>query len=163
MNPLGLIATLTIHLGLLFLLLFQWEREPPKKPPMTGESNEPAVVRLLPITDVVMTQALLDQQATMAIAAAKKAVCRDRKSSYVGIGVLWQFGSGLVLEAPPGFPAHRAGVRKGDVIVNPFFEPDRRGMIHVIIERDGKTFNFWIKPDKICFEEEPSPKRSMNN
>ena len=74
----------------------------------------------------------------------------DNNKKYIGIGLLYNFGSQLIYEVPKTYPAYKAGIRVGDYLVNPF-EEIKNGYITINIIRGYEKLHFYIKAEKICY------------
>jgi hypothetical protein len=161
MSKIGLAASLVIHL-LVAVLLF-WHPTPPIPPPPPPSQMGELLVKLLPppsMEPVVETQ---QQKNDRVQAAARKEMCKEKDKHYIGIGIIWQPGSGFIIDAPEGFPAYSAGIRPGDILQNQYHEPDANGIVTIRIDRYSKQFVFKIKQGKICYEEKPDPKVDISN
>lgn len=80
--------------------------------------------------------------------------CKDKASTYQGIGVLYYGPVNAVYKAPEQYPAYRAGIRVGDQLLNPG-EEVINGYVDVYIQRGYEKLRFHIKIGTICFEEMP--------
>ncbi len=74
--------------------------------------------------------------------------CLDSKA-YLGIGIQYDLND-LVIVAPESYPAYKAGIRLGDEVLNPDFEPDADGYEIVEFKREGKHHWRRIKTQRIC-------------
>jgi predicted metalloprotease with PDZ domain len=74
-------------------------------------------------------------------------VC-DLVKNYVGIGLSYSLGTMLVIEVHPDYPAARAGVQLGDMIVLPFKVKD--GVETLKLVRGYDIIVIQIKQEKIC-------------
>jgi membrane-associated protease RseP (regulator of RpoE activity) len=159
----GLVASLLIHL-LLAVLIF-WHPTPPipPPPPPPTQKEELVQVRLLPPPSTEPVVETEQQKNDRMQAAARKEVCKGKDKHYTGIGIIWQPGSGFIIEAPEGFPAYGAGIRPGDILQNPYHEPDANGVVTIRIERYDKQLVFKVKQGKICYEDKPDPKVDISD
>lgn len=91
------------------------------------------------------------------IKAPKKTVkeespCED-DMSFGGIGIQHDIRTMEIIDVPSGYPAALAGIRVGDILLNP---QDIRGEIGtpvtVYIGRGGELLTFQLIRDKICFK-----------
>ncbi len=75
------------------------------------------------------------------------------KSYYTGIGVQHDPASCLVLSVPFGYPAYKAGIQAGDLIVEPacgeILGPEGT-TVKIKIMRGIQVLNFYIVRGKIC-------------
>lgn len=80
--------------------------------------------------------------------------CKDNET-YDGIGVTYGIGTGQIATAPPYYPAYKAGVRVGDVVINSEFITEN-GYTSFTVSRLGVSdhIHFKVKLDKICYETE---------
>ncbi len=78
----------------------------------------------------------------------------DCKAFYGGVGVTISELTGRIIQALPQYPAHRAGLRVDDVIIN---DASLRGTIGESVEihylRNGEEFIVTIVREKICTED----------
>jgi hypothetical protein len=77
--------------------------------------------------------------------------CADKSQVFLGVGVLYSRDDGMVTYAPEYYPAFRAGIRTGDLILNPDDQVDASGYITLKISRQGRSLIFRIKAEKICY------------
>lgn len=78
-------------------------------------------------------------------------VTGEQKKDYRGIGIIDNPISGLVIQAPPQYPAYKAGIREGDRIIAFVHRGD---YVHVVIERDGRIeLSFKVRKERICLTE----------
>jgi hypothetical protein len=56
----------------------------------------------------------------------------------------------VVILVPRAYPAFQAGLRLGDVVVNPMVEPDSAGYDAVDFRRKGRLHRLLIKTRQIC-------------
>ena len=89
---------------------------------------------------------------------AKQEVKKDCKESFGGIGI--QMGLyGEVVEVPEWYPAYKAGIRLGDVVLNNESIRGEPGtFVAVRIIRDNQELTFIIKRDIICYKTEEKKK-----
>lgn len=147
------IATVLLHL-LIATLLF-WHSTPEKQPTPLLETpqNERVASGLLPRSlqdSDVITRQFEDA------AAIRRTMCGGKDPSYRGIGVMVNYGSQAITSAPDFYPGYRAGLRVGDVILNPYFneQPDSQGWVVVRIERYDQRLEFRIKQEQICYKQD---------
>jgi len=83
---------------------------------------------------------------------SKEGICEGKDKNYIGIGMMIQPGTRLVINVPEMYPAYRAGIRVNDVIVDPYGPViDRAGYIEFGVERDNVISRVRIKAEKICY------------
>lgn len=111
-----------------------------------GSSSSDAFVPPLAPLEVIdlsaeRTGELLDPQNT-------GPVCETGKA-YIGIGI--QLNSyETVVVAPESYPAYQAGIRVGDLVLNPDVEPDFSGYETVDVQRQHRHHRVHIKTQWIC-------------
>ncbi len=78
--------------------------------------------------------------------------CPDRH--YTGIGVLTSSAEDRIIDIGPNTPAERAGLKRGDAILNPeVFQTDNYppgAILHLRIRRDDGELEVRVVPAKIC-------------
>jgi hypothetical protein len=67
----------------------------------------------------------------------------------MGIGLRYDLDD-VVSDAPQSYPAYKAGIRPGDAVLNPYFQPDADGYDTVDIARHGRRHHWRIKTQWIC-------------
>ncbi len=80
-------------------------------------------------------------------------MCKGKGNTYLGVGIVIQPGTDLITKAPPQYPAYKAGLREGDLLVNPFASsvtPD--GYMEFTVNHNGTLTVFRIKAENICFK-----------
>lgn len=78
-------------------------------------------------------------------------VCKDKSSTYMGVGLLYSETTLEVTHAPEYYPAYKSGIRVGDKLLNPHADIDSQGFITLYVLRFGKQITFRSKAEKICF------------
>lgn len=151
----GFIGSAAVHAAVLALLL-KSPAEPPKTPPSppmsaasARESSEAISVRLIP---PAAPKSSSDE--TKLGAGSVKKTCTDVMKSYRGIGVTLTAPPWLVMEAPPQYPAYRAGIRPGDELIELYPAVDDNGYARYTVIRKNIPKVYRIKLEKICFEEQ---------
>jgi len=69
--------------------------------------------------------------------------------SYRGIGMQFNLRD-IVINAPQSYPAFQAGIRVGDIVIDPNIEPDGEGYETVNFIHSGKAHRLRIKTEWIC-------------
>jgi hypothetical protein len=82
-------------------------------------------------------------------------ICDGKDSAYEGVGMIIQPGSNLVISAPPQYPAYKAGIRKGDRIVDPYGPAAKHGVVDFQVETRQSLRTVRIRLAKICFRSKP--------
>lgn len=155
----GVLGTLIVHI---FLVLFLFLHIQPNKGNPVGKPGEVEKGRVLSLKVVLLPKMTSEQEEAekqrvgerQAELAIRERICSNKDPNYVGVGLIHGFGSDVVSEAPEFYPAYKAGVRVGDLILNPEFnsKATKEGWVEVRVERQGKFLIFKIKQEKICFE-----------
>jgi C-terminal processing protease CtpA/Prc len=73
----------------------------------------------------------------------------DNKYEGIGIRYNWAENDRLVIDAPPEFPAYKAGIRVGDTFMG-IKIADGIGTVRIISR--GRDLTYKIKTTMICFE-----------
>jgi hypothetical protein len=118
-----------------------------KKPPKHERSVE--VTLLQPAPNRPLTMVGNGTQS-----GGANSVCTGKDENYKGIGIIVNpaLDSGLIIEAPPFYPAYKAGMRVGDRIYDPYKAPDAGGVYHYLIQRpDFSRVVIHVRKEKICF------------
>lgn len=149
-RPTCFAAALLAHALMLALVIRSELQKPP--PPKRGGGAEVMVGRLItpaaqaPIAPVVH----IVSQGTNAMAKCPKGTI-----SYDGIGVIYSWFEWQVLQAPRQFPAYRAGIRVGDLLLN--VTPETKMTVGkptlVKTSRNGVEIDYTITPLKICYRD----------
>lgn len=108
------------------------------------QEKEPAHVSLL------MEPELLDKPDL-----ERKSALSNCTDTYDGIGVKIAFGSNRITEVAKGWPAHRAGIRPGDVIEHLTEPRIIDGYMAITISRNGKKTNMKLRTERICMRDKP--------
>jgi C-terminal processing protease CtpA/Prc len=99
----------------------------------------------LPIQVIALSN---DKKGTLMDAQDFASECFQGKT-YVGIGLQFNLDQAVTV-APESYPAYKAGIRVGDQVLNPDFEPDADGYDVVDFTRHGKHHRLRIKTQWIC-------------
>lgn len=83
--------------------------------------------------------------------------CSATEDFYYGVGILSITGTGIIVQAPPTYPAYRAGVRVGDQLVEFHNVPGSEGIVYLTIIRDGAVKKFRMQKENICFTRPEKP------
>jgi len=141
----GVIGTLVVHASV--LLLFISPSCTPKHPP-SAAAEQRVSVNLLPPPSPA---AHLSAEGPNPGGGTPSDPCPAEKQ-YEGIGILWMPGTRLIVKAPPGYPAYRAGIRVGDMLVNPDELYPRGNILEIDVFRHTTRLTFKVKLEKICFD-----------
>lgn len=79
-------------------------------------------------------------------------LCADNDKTYMGAGFTFTPFNGEIIDAPSYYPAYKAGIRIGDVLLNTDAKIDSKGFISFNILRDHFTHVYLVRADKICFQ-----------
>jgi len=146
----GIVGTVLIHIIVPIYLL--WPRVLPKPPPPPPPKDEPkpVEVRLLPRSQATETKAGPEPGVD---GSPDPKICANRDPSYEGIGIIHSFGTDLILSAPAAYPAYKAGLRVGDMIVE-LYRIEGTKFMFVHVNRHGKHLKFRIPVEQICFNKD---------
>lgn len=148
----GIVGTVLIHIIVPIYLLWPKAQVPPQPPPPPPTSKVVSV-SLIPQSSSEDSRKGNDPGVD---GAPDPKICADKDPSYEGIGITHSFGTELVLTAPATYPAYKAGIRIGDMVVELYRIPSTN-MMFVHVNRHGKHLKFKVKREKICFREEDEP------
>lgn len=148
----GIILTIILHLIVILLLIWPKSLEKVDEPPNSESIPKPFMVKLLPPTPPSITTEVLKGNTDSILYPTDEKICEGKDRKYTGIGIIWMPGSGMVVHAPEFYPAYKAGVRMGDLIVGPIEELD--GYVDFTVMRSNNRLNFHVKLESICFDEE---------
>lgn len=138
------ILTVLLHLLMLFALVHVRARlvEPPQPP--TGQRDMSAD-KLYGAGERTIRVDIVSGLSTRGLACAG--------SSYIGVGVTADPGSERIILVGDDTPASRAGLRHGDIVLNPgvWRDAHREGsVLHLVILRDGMMIAVAVQVGKIC-------------
>lgn len=148
----GIIATLLIHLlvVLLFLLHPRVYPAPPKKDSGNiGKMQQAVSVKLIPLDQLHSDRTSNNQQGPTDVRSDH--ICMGKDDTYVGIGVTYSTATYLIISAPESYPAYKAGIRVGDMFIDPDIKPAADGYATINIMRDKVQLKFRVKFSSICF------------
>jgi hypothetical protein len=150
-RTIGIVGTLLIHLSVLLYLLWPSVHSPPPPPRSTPEEPKPVQVRLIPKRS--LSKELKPGQEPGINGAPDPRICENKDLSYEGIGIIHSYGTELVTSAPAEYPAYRAGVRVGDMIIDLHRIEGTRFMFFRL-NRHGVYFTFKVPIENICFNKD---------
>ena len=107
-------------------------------------------VRLLPKADKLTISDRGLSESTPTYYQPDEKICSGQDKFYLGIGVIYQFGSNLLTHVPEQYPAYKAGLRVGDEYLNPGEDPVN-GYLRVEIIRESTKMEFKVKVYTICY------------
>jgi len=148
----GVIGAVLIHLTVVAPLLIPSCTPPVTPPPPPTAEHEETIVQLYIVSQKDEPQP--PQNGDKGQWTGDD--CPDVKKIYEGVGIIYDPGTGRVLQAPPSLPAYKAGVRVGDVFVNPYpggSNGIRDGIAEFDFFRSAERFTVRIPTEKICFEQ----------
>lgn len=112
------------------------------------------IVLLPPPNDIVLTNANGTGQKAYPYS---KIYCEHNNREYRGVGIIINFETSMILDAPVYYPAYKAGLRIGDFIIeSPPVTNDGYADFEII--RGYDKLRFHIKVDNICFNDEQANK-----
>jgi len=149
-RTIGISGTLIIHLSLLlqFIVIPVLKKPPPPPPP--GNQQEVEVTLLPPVEHKSIILPPIDAPAEI-IAQVDPDICKNQSDSYMGVGFKYSPFTALIIHVPEYYPAYRAGIRLGDMILDPD-TPIVNGYLDIEIMRGYQQMHFRIKAEKICFK-----------
>lgn len=78
-------------------------------------------------------------------------ICSGKDKNYIGVGMIIQPGTNRVTNVPEQYPAYKAGIRNGDIIVDPYGPTIMNGYVSFDIRRGDQILNIKIHAEKICY------------
>jgi hypothetical protein len=72
------------------------------------------------------------------------------KNPYVGVGFMYERGTGLINDVPESYPAYKSGIRAGDYLVDEYRAATQGGYWEGEINHLGRTTKYRIKATTIC-------------
>ena len=148
----GLIISILIHIAILLPFLISSNGikvHKPKPPPDEPHSIELTLLPMATAEDPKLTSDKSNKKATY---PTDTKICAGRDKTYVGIGFVINFGSDMIIHIPEFYPAYKAGMRLGDLILNPYEVPVN-GWIDYDVMRHTERLHFHVKVDNICYNE----------
>lgn len=143
-----LLASVLIHAVTLYALAPSIKFTPP--PPPAKQDNIMRVQILPPESLVKKTGVPKPGKSASAI---DEKICAGKDSAYVGVGIIIQPGTDRITSAPVQYPAYRAGLREGDLLINPFSTNiSADGYLDLTVERNNVSTKYHIKAEKICYQ-----------
>ena len=134
-RSLGIAVSFMLH-----AVIVSWVLWPSRTP-----QTQPAPAAAPPLQVIALSN---DKQGTLLEAQDFAPNCLDGKA-YRGIGMQYDPDE-VVTVVPSSYPAYKAGIRLGDEILNPDFQPDADGYDLVDFKRHGKQRSLRIKTQWIC-------------
>lgn len=144
----GVVGTILVHLLVLVLFLeFSSSSHSNQQPAQTADT---------PVDVVLLTEAEADAAGSIAdpLYTPDGKACPPGSKTYLGVGFVYETDTGEIYQAPAVLPAHKAGIRTGDLLLNNPF-PDADGMMYIKILRGYTQLTFEIKAVEICYSPEP--------
>lgn len=142
----GAIGSLIVH-ALVVLILF-WQAPTTEDPPLVDVPNPTAVLKDKPSDSVEVT--IIGETGPPKADPSDEA-CTTSDETYMGIGIIFWPATGIVLKAPPQYPAYKAGIREGDVLSDVHAKADKDGYVTHELNRLGHILTFSAKQELICF------------
>jgi hypothetical protein len=146
----GISGTLIIHLALLlpFIII------PILHPPVSNvpKSTEKVLeVTLLPPKESLAEKLPISDIPNQNISQTDPVICKNQDKNYFGVGFIYSPFTSLVTYAPEFYPAYKAGIRIGDMVLDPD-TPIVNGFLDIEIIRGYQQMHFRIKAENICFK-----------
>jgi len=144
----GISGTLIIHLS----LLLQFIVIPSTKKPLSGGATggKEIVVTLLPPTQHKSIILPPDESPIKVLSHIDPDICANKDNSYMGVGFRYSPFTNLVIDVPEYYPAYKAGIRVGDLLLDPD-SPIVDGYLNIEIIRGYQQIHFRIKAEQICY------------
>ena len=148
---LGILGTILVHLIFLLAILSpscQTKAGSPPPPPNIVE------VRLIPKPDPLKAPIeKVEQGDTPKEVAITNVEQECGEHTYEGVGMIWNESQRRVLSVGEGYPAHRAGIRQGDIIANPEGLTRDKSYMDIVVLRGNERLEFRVPIEKICYDE----------
>jgi len=125
---------------MLHTVIVSWVLWPSRKP-----ETQPAPAAPPPLQVIALSN---DKEGTLLEAQDFAPNCLEGKA-YKGIGMQYDPDE-IVTVVPASYPAYKAGIRLGDEVLNPDFQPDADGYDLVAFSRHGIKRTLRIKTQWIC-------------
>ncbi len=79
-------------------------------------------------------------------------ICTGKDKTYFGVGFIWNPQTNVITHAPEDYPAYKAGIRQGDMVMNPA-EEYIDGYVTFEVVRSFQQLRFRVKGDNICYQD----------
>jgi hypothetical protein len=150
-RSIGISGTLIIHLSLLLqFIVIPITKKPPPPPPPGSEQKEISVALLPPIEHSSIVTPPVDSSSEL-VAQVDPNICKDQGKTYLGVGFRYSPFTNLVTHIPEYYPAYRAGMRIGDMVLDPD-TPIVDGYLDIEVVRGYQQMHFRIKAEQICYK-----------
>ncbi len=151
---LAIIGSLLIHITLLVALTIKAPKPPPPPPPPPKQEIKEHRMKVTLMPLIPAKAAGVPKPGDAGYVRDEK-ICAGKDNKYLGVGIIIQPGSDRIISAPPQYPAYRAGLREGDLLIDPFVsEITADGYLDFIASRNNIPIKFHIKTENICFKKE---------
>lgn len=148
----SLLLSILFHV-LIFSLIFLPKH---KLHPITSKAENETRIMQVEFLSLKPETALKTTDLTADIGKTKyetdEIVCKGKDKKYVGIGMIYNPGTNIIYRLPQDYPAYKAGLRLGDLIVDPYL-PIVNNYLDIVVRRGNEFLSFHIKVENICFQE----------
>lgn len=151
---LSVIGSLAIHAIFLIALSINLAPPPPPPPPKPPPPTQEKTMKVTLVPLMPAKAAGVPKPGDAGYVRDEK-ICAGKDNTYLGVGIIIQPGSDRIISAPVQYPAYRAGLREGDLLIDPFVsEITADGYLDFIASRNNIPIKFHIKTENICFKKE---------
>ena len=147
------VISIFLHLlvvaSLVIPLLFKDNKQDQSQPPLPTNFANLLSEKNSATEETEETEDVMDVDIVESVNESAGEDCTAEKSSYVGIGIVYNFPGPKIVQAPSQYPAAKAGIQIGDVLGK---STTKDGYMDVEINRNGEILKFHIKTQPICYQ-----------